>query len=198
MNMKNGFILILVMMLSAMSIACSKVDDIKKDILPQVSQMRAISELAVMECYYHNVAKYLEEDAGGFLSWKKDKRFWIEYSGTVKVGIDASLVNLEISGDVVKISIPKAKVLNEGNIGETNLNEMSYIVAKNSVDIKAEDEKEALKVAQAQMVKIASEDKVLLESAQQRAKMLLENYVKNIGDAVGKEYVVEFKISDEQ
>ena len=30
---------------------------------PQVSQMKAICELAVMECYYHKVAKYFVEDA---------------------------------------------------------------------------------------------------------------------------------------
>lgn len=40
---------------------------------PDVTEMRAICELSVMDCYYHNVAKYFEEDAQkGFLGhWKK-------------------------------------------------------------------------------------------------------------------------------
>ena len=48
---------------------------------PDVTEMRAICELSVMDCYYHNVAKYFEEDAQkGFLGiGKKDKHFWIEY-----------------------------------------------------------------------------------------------------------------------
>ena len=39
---------------------------------PELSQMKAISELATMECYYHNVAEYYKEDATGYLLWKKE------------------------------------------------------------------------------------------------------------------------------
>ena len=42
---------------------------------PETAQMKAICELAVMDCYYHNVAKFREEDAEGFLWWQKDKHF---------------------------------------------------------------------------------------------------------------------------
>lgn len=56
------------------------------DMEPEVSRMKAICELAVMDCYYHNVAKFKEEDAEGFLFWQKDKQFWIEYSGVVTLG----------------------------------------------------------------------------------------------------------------
>ena len=54
---------------------------------PDVAEMRAICELSTMDCYYHNVAKYFEKDAQkGFLGiGKKDKRFWIEYSGVVQI-----------------------------------------------------------------------------------------------------------------
>lgn len=41
------------------------------EIEPQLSQVQSICELAVMDCYYHNVAKFLEEDASGFLWWKR-------------------------------------------------------------------------------------------------------------------------------
>ena len=78
---------------------------------PKASQMKSICELATMECYYHNVAKYKEENAEGVLWWKKDKVFWIEYSGVVKIGIDASLVNIVIDADSVSITLPEATVL---------------------------------------------------------------------------------------
>ena len=44
---------------------------------PQLSQMKTISELATMKCYYHNVAEYYQKNASGYLLWKKDKNFWI-------------------------------------------------------------------------------------------------------------------------
>ena len=73
---------------------------------PELSQMQAICDLAVMDCYYHNVAKYKEEDAAGALWWQKDKHFWIEYSGVVKLGVDVSAVDLEINGTEVTITLP--------------------------------------------------------------------------------------------
>ena len=42
---------------------------------PQLSQMKTISELATMKCYYHNVAEYYQKNASGYLLWKKDKNF---------------------------------------------------------------------------------------------------------------------------
>ena len=38
----------------------------------------------------------------------------------------------------------------------------------------------------------AAKDKTLLANAQQRAKSLLEEYIKNIGEAVGKEYKIDW------
>lgn len=42
----------------------------KKEVVPQVSQMKSICELATIDRYYHNVAKYSEDDATGVL-WLK-------------------------------------------------------------------------------------------------------------------------------
>ena len=80
---------------------------------PDVTEMRAICELSVMDCYYHNVAKYFEEDAQkGFLGiGKKDKHFWIEYSGIVRMGIDVSLVKVEVEDMQVTITIPEAMLM---------------------------------------------------------------------------------------
>ena len=90
--------------------ACGGKEEAVPEIAPQVSRMRSICELAVMECYYHNVAKYMEEDAAGIWLWKKDKHFWIEYSGVVELGVDASLVSMELQGDTVTITLPEAQI----------------------------------------------------------------------------------------
>ena len=162
---------------------------------PKVSQMRSICELAVMECYYHNVAKFKEEDAEGILWWKKDKHFWIEYSGIVRLGIDASLVSMEANGTQITITLPEAKVLG-CKVDSTSLQEGSYIVDVNSAAINAEDEVKAFAEAQQRLEEDAASNRALLAEAQQRAQALLEDYITNIGNAVGKEYTIRWVYLD--
>ena len=165
---------------------------LEPDVTPSVSRVKSICDLSVMECYYHNVAKFNQKDAEGVLFWKKDKRFWVEYSGIVKVGVDASKVEMTINGTEVTITIPEAEVL-DSKVDSSSLNKDSYIVAKDSVAVNADDEVEVLRVAQEEMEKEASGDKALLAAAQQRAQQLLEDYVLNIGSAVGKNYSIKWK-----
>ncbi len=175
--------------------ACQKKEQLPK-VEPQISQMRSICELAVMECYYHNVAKYQEEDAAGFLLWKKDKHFWIEYSGVVELGIDASRLSMEVSGDEVTITIPAAKVLS-CTVDSTSLTADSFIVDKRSANIDAEDEQAAFAEAQHNMEMSAASNRVLLGNAQQRVQVLLQSYVENIGQAIGKEYTIRWNFLEE-
>ena len=176
--------------------ACSDTEPAPVDMEPKTSQMKAICELAVMDCYYHNVAKYEMKDAEGFLWWTKDKNFWIEYSGVVTIGIDVSRVTVEVDGTKVTISIPAAEVLRY-TVDSSSLTEDSYIVAKDSAAIEAEDEIAAFSVAQADLEATASQDTALLASAQQQAQQLLENYITNIGKATGKSYSIEWIYLDE-
>ena len=161
------------------------------DVEPQLSQIQSICELAVMECYYHNVAKFLEEDASGVLWWKKDKHFWIEYSGIVKFGIDVSLVNIEVNDSQITITLPEAEV-QSCMVDSSSLTEDSYIVDKNSADIDAEDEIFALAEAQKKLEELASNDKTLLAEAQQRAQILIRDYVANLGNIGGKTYTIKW------
>lgn len=158
---------------------------------PQISQMRSICELSVMECYYHNVAKFLEKDASGFLFWHKDKHFWIEYSGVVRLGIDASLLSLEVDGTSVSITLPEAKILS-CTVDSSSLSEDSFIVDQGSAPITADDQTFAFSEAQLRMEKQAANDKVLLINAQQQVQTLLEKYINNIGDMIGVEYAIHW------
>ena len=186
--MKKIISILLVFMLAFSCMACAKTTEPKQEIVPQ---MKAICELATMKCYYHNFAKYTREDAAGILWWKKDRRFWIEYDGIVTMGIDASLVDIEVDNDTVTITIPPAKVLGF-EVDETTLNEDSYIVDTKSAKVKAEHQTEAFKQAQDHMKEEAEKDTLLLANAQQRAQKLLEDYVNNIGNCVEKTYNIKW------
>ncbi len=190
--MKRITALLLAFSMMLLCAACGKTEEPAQiSIEPQETQMKAICELAVMDCYYHNVAKYKEEDAAGFWFLKKDKHFWIEYSGVVRFGIDVSALKLESDGDEITITLPEARVLS-CKVDSSSLTEDSYIVDKKSADITAEDEKAAFAEAQKKLEEAAASDRALLLKAQQRAQTLLEDYVKNIGDVVGKEYRIKW------
>jgi hypothetical protein len=182
-------ILLVIITLLSMS-ACGTQEEVK----PELTQMRAICELATLECYYHNVAKFYEE---GKNWWDKDKHFWIEYDGVVKIGIDASLITINIDeNDTVTITIPEAKVL-DCTVNSDSLTKDSYIVDVKSAKITAEDETRAMNEAKAKMLETAKSDKALLISAQERAKELVKNYVENIGACVGKNYNIVWKEADD-
>ncbi len=158
---------------------------------PKISQMRSICELAVMDCYYHNVAKFFQKDAEGILFWKKDKHFWIEYSGVVRFGIDASRVVIDVDGDEVTVTLPEAQVLS-CKVDSSSLNSDSYIIDKNSAEITAEDETKAFEEAQKRLEETAANDRALISEAGARAQKLLEDYLSNIGDAMGKTYKLKW------
>lgn len=195
MRIKKLVVLFLSILELLMCVSCGGEEKKKLEAEPQISQMKSICELAVMECYYHNVAKYLEKDASGFWLWKKDKHFWIEYSGVVELGIDASLVRMDLNGDTVTITIPEARVLN-CTVDSASLTEDSFIVAEKSAKITAEDERIAFAEAQSNMETSAANNWLLLNSAQQRAQALLENYVKNLGDTTEKNYSIQWIFVD--
>lgn len=165
---------------------------------PELSQMRTICELAVMKCYYHNVAKYYEEDASGFLFWSKDKHFWMEYDGIVTLGIDASRLSVEIQDTTITVTIPPAEVMG-CKVDASSLTPESYIVEQGSAHITAEDETQAIREAQQSLEETSKSDKSLLSQAQQRAKALIEDYITNLGKAVGVSYTVKWNyLPDDQ
>lgn len=195
--MKKYIIVFIAVIVMGLCVSCGQSEEMQTEKMePQSSQMKAICELATMECYYHNVAKYTKKDASGILLWKKDKHFWVTYDGVVNLGIDTSKLQVEVNGEEVTITIPEAKVLST-RVDEESLTKDSFYIDKDSADIEGEDQTAAFKEAQDYMEEKASKDTALLASAQQRAEKLLEDYVKNIGEAVGVEYKITWKYLEE-
>jgi len=185
----NKLMILKVMFVLSISLGACQAEDKTPQIEVKLSQMKSISELAVLDVYYHNVAKYKEEDASGFWFWKKDKNIWVEYSGIVKIGIDASKLQLEVKDNVVTISLPQAEILSTV-VDEESLTKDSFIIDSDSAKITAADVTKAVGDAQDKMRKVAESDSLLIDNANQRVKKLLSDYVANIGALTQVEYEI--------
>ncbi len=171
---------------------CSKPVEAPVVKTPELEQIRSICNLATLECYYHNVAKSTKEAGTGISGWfEKERKFWIEYTGIAKIGIDMSDVNMTIEGQTVTITLPEAKLL-DIDINQDSLSKNSYISdgdsKLNSNKITAEDQTKAINDAQEEMSKSVMSNKSLLLTAQSRAKDLIENYIKRLGELSNIEY----------
>ena len=177
--------------------ACGKAEEPALP-LPQEEQVKTICQLAVLECEYHNLAKYQDgQKVERFLWMTKGKRFWVEYSATAVLGIDADQVSMELQGDVVSITLPRARVLN-CKVNGDSLSKDSYIVDKDSAPVTAQDEVAAFQDAQDGLQKTVEADNNMMNLAQKRAEELLRNYVNSLAKATGTEYRVEFHYIEEE
>lgn len=159
------------------------------------SRVTSVCELATLKCYYHNVAKAETEASGIFAKWLKTgyKKIWTEYSGIIEYGIDISQVTVSEpdKNGVVTVTMPDAQVLNvdvdEDSLG-TPLTDTGFLTS-----VTTEEKTTTLAGAQETMEQQAKENTEMLSQAKARAKTLIEEYIKNVGESIGEEYTVEWK-----
>lgn len=159
------------------------------------SGVTSVCELATLKCYYHNVAKAETEASGIFAKWLKTgyKKIWTEYSGIIEYGIDISQVTVSEpdKNGVVTVTMPDAQVLNvdvdEEPLG-TPLTDTGFLTS-----VTTEEKTTTLAGAQEAMEQQAKENTEMLSQAKARAKTLIEEYIKNVGESIGEEYTVEWK-----
>ena len=144
------------------------------------SGINSVCELATLKCYYHNVAK-VETEASGLFKWLGTgyKKIWTEYSGIVELGIDVNKVSISKpdADGVVKITILDAEIL-DVDLDEESMRE-PLTDSGFMTQITKEEETAALAEAQDNMEEIAQANGALLVQAKERAKNLIEGYVKN-------------------
>ena len=159
------------------------------------SGVTSVCELATLKCYYHNVANAETEASGIFAKWLKTgyKKIWTEYSGIIEYGIDISQVTVSEpdKNGVVTVTMPDAQVLNvdvdEDSLG-TPLTDTGFLTS-----VTTEEKTTTLAGAQEAMEQQAKENTEMLSQAKARAKTLIEEYIKNVGESIGEEYTVEWK-----
>lgn len=166
---------------------------------PDLMQIRNICQLATLECCYNNVAKSTKTPGKGIAHiGEAEREFWIEYSGTAKIGVDMSKIQMEISDNVVNITIPNAELLDIVVDNKENKRvispDKSFLFAEN--DITTEDQTNAIATAQDQVKTDFSTNNSLLTLAQDRAKKLIENYINQIGKLTGTTYIINWNYAD--
>lgn len=153
-----------------------------------------VAKLATFECTYHSVAKIERaSDKAWFIDLQNGKQEWFEYDATVDFGIDASKVEVSKPNEngEVTISIPQGQVLAEPNIKADSVSDP--LDANGFFASVTDDErKEALTKAQQDTLERACADDTMIAAARNRAKTLLEQYVKNAGESMGKSYSVKW------
>ena len=92
----------------------------------------------------------------------------------------------------VHISLPPAQVMHI-SIDEDTLNEESFVYSQdgwNKNPVTAAEQTAAIQQAQLQMEETVQSNAALLASAQNRAKSLIENYIRQLGQLTGTDYQV--------
>ena len=126
---KRISIYLCVMMLAFSFAGCTSEQSEKKPEI-ELQQIKSIGEFAVLECYYHNVAK--SDTTKKVLWWNTDRRLWIEYTGIVKAGVDVEKIDMKMDGNTLTISLPKAEILS-CKVDKDSLTEDSYVVEKHGL-----------------------------------------------------------------
>lgn len=166
---------------------------------PDFSGLREVAELSSLECYYHNVVKY-HRDADGWLFGLGsigEKNMWFEYDGVIRMGVNIDQVEVsqpDLDG-VVTVTIPPIQVLGHPDIDTAS---MTDPIEANGLftTLTADEKNKALSDAQANLLAMAEGDERAKLQAKERVKSLLERYVKNIGEALGKTYTVQWNEID--
>lgn len=196
--MKKIYIIISILFLSFLT-GCDKnnVENLEQNL----SKMEFSGNLVTLETYYHNVAE-LEKEAGtGILHWfEKDRKLWIEYTGTVKLGIDMSKVKINTKGNKIIVFIPKAEMIGDPDVLSEDFNENSFIYSEDGIinknKITAEDAAKAMAYAQKATAEKVQENTHSLKLAQMRAKNLIEEYINQFSGISKDAYTINWKYEE--
>ncbi len=151
---------------------------------------RDIAQLATEEAYYHCVGSN-DKNVNILNFTLGSTEYWIEYDATVQFGVDIANMTVDApneSGNVV-VHLPQAQVLGSPVIDSSSLKSYQQL---SLVPLNGDDKAQALQAAVVQAQGKAEQDDTTKAAARERAKSLVEGYIKGVGEALGKTYTVTF------
>ena len=170
---------------------------------PQEIQVRNICQLATLQVYFNNVAKAVKPaDSGIFGLLQSDRRFWVEYSGSARIGIDMSKVTMTVTDNVITVKMPPAKLLGDVEVDSSSYNVDSVVIETEDIyrpknDITAADVTKAIKEANLYTTKSLLDNHSLMLNAELRAKDLIEKYISRLSKYSGVDYTINFEYVDD-
>ena len=168
-----------------------------KDLSENIKKMELTGNLVTYKAYYHNVVEYEKEKGSGITHlFEKDRKMFIEYTGTIKLGINLTDVKIDVNDDEINVFVPMAKVIGEPNVDKNNFKEENFIESKEGLNknkITADDSAEVFNKAQKSIKENASKDKELLSLAQKRARVILEESINEFSQIDEKKYTINWE-----
>ena len=190
------FIILMVLVLSLFCLTGCRNDD-EKVLAENMKKIHLTGNLVTYQAYYHNVLEYDKKAGSGITHlFEEDRKLFAEYTGTIKFGINLSKVKINTSGRDVNVFIPKATVIGSPNVDKDDFIEENFIESREGINknpITADDSAAAFDKAQAEMMENASKDEELLSKAQERAKLIIEENIKQFSGLNQKDYSVNWE-----
>lgn len=178
----------------SMIIMLSACDNKNETLSENIKKLELTGNLVTYEAYFHNV---LETTKNSDSIFKKDRKLFAEYTGTIKLGIDLSKVKIDVQGDTINVLIPKAKIIGEPNVDESDFKKEKFIESEDGFLIKnpitGDDISKAFDDAQSEMKKSAESDEQLLSTAQTRAKIIIEESINQFAGLSSKDYTINWE-----
>ena len=155
----------------------------------------SVCQLATIRSCYHNTAEYEKQpdpiNKYGFFQYGY-KKFWLEYDGSVDVGVDISKMVVhepDLTGKV-EIYLPDAEILSFN--GDEDTITITAQETGTFTSISSEEKMEAFAKGQEEMRKTAESNNNLYSLAEKRAKILIEQYIKQVGKQMNRNLSVEW------
>lgn len=155
------------------------------------SEIRNIGELATMEYFYTNAARY--SDARKVWGFEfAEKSFVLKWDGVIKAGVDVKQITTELDSQnkVLTVILPKAKILSH----DPDLDSAEVVDQKNGLfnPVTVEDQTKFSAECEKAMEAKAIE-RGLLEQAQENAEKLLEELLSQIPGLKEGGYQMQFQ-----
>ena len=171
--------------------AISVSENLVPPFVPELASVKAICELSTLKCIYHNVASGVQYAGTGLAhAGEKDRKFMQEYDCEVEISYPVNEIKMEQNENEIRITLPEpvitSRKLPESINADSYKEEPDQALQKNP--ILAETIGNAVNTADAAMEEEIRNNSSLLQTAENQARSLIENYIRQIGNLTDVEY----------
>ncbi|MBQ6554169.1 MAG: DUF4230 domain-containing protein [Firmicutes bacterium] len=167
---------------------------------PRLDRIKNICRLSTLKCYYHNIAKSVKSPGTGAMHFgEKERVFWIEYTGIAEISYDAERIKMSQDGRNITVTLPRPDI--NCTVNPDSWTPESHVESEDNLanpnPITMQDCTQAINEAQAEMQAKTEQNTALINAAEQQAKELITNYIKQVGGVTGNEYTITWVNEDD-